>query len=43
MVAGITFWLGMGLMLAIGFLADTEGSPKSTIWRPGRTGRSAWR
>jgi len=23
-VAGITFWLGMGLVLAIGFLADTD-------------------
>ena len=23
-VAGITFWLGMGLMLAVGFLADTD-------------------
>jgi uncharacterized membrane protein YbhN (UPF0104 family) len=24
-VAGITFWLGMGLMLSIGFLADADG------------------
>ena len=34
-VAGITFWLGMGLMLSVGFLADTDAIAEIThlaIW-----------